>query len=159
MAWLILNFRGINKWYKQKELKNYLKTKNIKLAGIIKTRVKEHNMKRVSSHTAPGWEVLHNYTSATTWRIWLIWDPNYYTVTLIRVEAQVIHCLVKGIIGDQECLLTVVYGYNTIEQRKQLWDNLTKIEQGISKPWLLGGDFNSVLQLQNRLHGNPISLA
>ncbi|XP_070054817.1 uncharacterized protein LOC142179968 [Nicotiana tabacum] len=70
-------------------------------------------------------------------------------------EAQVVHCLVNGIIGDQECLLTVVYGYNTIEQRKQLWDNLIKIGHGANKPWILRGNFNYVLQLQDRINENP----
>lgn len=108
----------------------------------------------MSSHIAPGWQVLNNYISAA--KIWLIWDPNYYTVTLLRAEAKVSHCLVKGIIGDQECLLSVIYGYNTIEQRKQLQTD--RDWTGDLQPWLIGGDFNFVLHLQERLHGNPKSL-
>lgn len=49
--------------------------------------------------------------------------------------------------------MTVVYGYNTIEQRKLLWDNLTEVAQGITKPLLIDGDFNSILYTQDRLHG------
>ncbi|XP_070001898.1 uncharacterized protein [Nicotiana sylvestris] len=123
------------------------------------TRVKEHNMKKVCSHISPDWEILHNYICATNGRIWLIWDTRYYKVTLIRAEVQVVHCLVNGIIGDQECLLTVVYGYNTIQQRKQLWDNLIEIGHGVKKQWILGGDFKSILQLQDMINGNPVNLA
>lgn len=114
MTWLLWNVRGINKCYKRKELKNYLKIKNIKLAVIIETGVKEHKVKRVNCHIAPGWEILNNYNDAVNGRIWVIWDPNYYSVTLLKAEAQIIHCSVKDIMKDQECILSVVYGFNTI---------------------------------------------
>ncbi|XP_070020489.1 uncharacterized protein [Nicotiana sylvestris] len=61
--------------------------------------------------------------------------------------------------GDQKCILSVVYGFYTIERRKQLWESLTKIGRKISAPWPIGGDFNSVLQLQDRMRGNTISMA
>ncbi|XP_075101585.1 uncharacterized protein LOC142177025 [Nicotiana tabacum] len=34
-----------------------------------------------------------------------------------------------------------------------------EIGHGVNKPWVLGGDFNSVLQLQDRINGNPVNLA
>lgn len=74
---------------KQKELRNCLKTNNIKLAGIVETRVKKHNPSRISSHIAPGWDVMQNYSHAVNGWIWILWDSNYYTVTLIRTEAQI----------------------------------------------------------------------
>ncbi|XP_019236056.1 PREDICTED: uncharacterized protein LOC109216362 [Nicotiana attenuata] len=95
---------GVNKWYKQKELKNYLKINNIRLA-----------------------------------------------------EAQLIHCSVKGIADEIDCLVTVVYGYNTVEKIKYIWEQLEEIAQGIAKPWLTGGDFNSVLYSQDKLYENPIN--
>lgn len=41
-------------------------------------------------------------------------------------------------------MMTVVYGFNTIEQRKALWDGLNGIAQGINSPWLVCGDFNAL---------------
>lgn len=86
-------------------------------------------------------------------------DSNYYTVTLIGAEAQILHCSVKGVAGGIDYYLTIVYGYSTIEQRKLLWHNLTEAAQGISKPWLIAGDFNSILYTQDRLHGCTINIA
>nr|XP_016449430.1 PREDICTED: uncharacterized protein LOC107774419 [Nicotiana tabacum] len=130
---------GINKWYKRKELKNYLKTKNIKFAGMIETRVKEQKAKGVSHHIAPGWEILYNYNVAVNGRIWVIWDTSYYSVKLIKAEAHVIHCVVKDIRKDHEYAVSIVYGFNAVEKRKQLWENLIEIDQMTSIPWVIGG--------------------
>lgn len=159
MKWIIWNIRGINKWYKRKELKNYLKTKNIKLAGIIETRVKENKAREVSHHIAPGWEMINNYNAKVNGRIWVIWDSNYYTVKLIKAEVQVVHCTVTNARNDEEYAISIVYGYNRVEKRRQLWDNLKQIDQMTTIPWIIGGDFNVVLQLQDRKHGNPVTKA
>lgn len=42
MTWLIWNMRGINKRYKQKELRKYLQDNHIKIAGLVETKVKEN---------------------------------------------------------------------------------------------------------------------
>ncbi|XP_070056507.1 uncharacterized protein [Nicotiana tomentosiformis] len=34
-----------------------------------------------------------------------------------------------------------------------------EIGHGVNKPWVLGGDFKYVLQLQDRINGNPVNLA
>lgn len=62
-----------------------------------------------------------NYQEATNGRIWVSWDPNNYAVQMLRTEAQLIHCHVRSHTCTMNFLLTVVYGYNTIEQRIALW--------------------------------------
>ncbi|XP_070022230.1 uncharacterized protein [Nicotiana sylvestris] len=54
------------------------------------------------------------------------------------------------------CVVTVIYGYNTCEQRKYLWGTLKELAQGINMPWLIVGDFNAVLYPQDKLFGNPV---
>lgn len=72
MKWVMWNVPDINKRYKQKELKKYLHINKIRLAGLVETRVKEHNIKGVVQAIASGWGVLHNYEVATNGRIWLV---------------------------------------------------------------------------------------
>ncbi|XP_019238000.1 PREDICTED: uncharacterized protein LOC109218123 [Nicotiana attenuata] len=68
-----------------------------------------------------------------------------------------IHCQVKSRKGDIDCFLTVVYGYNGLEQRRSLWDNLQLLSLSIAVPWLIAGDFNTVLYPNDRLSCNPAS--
>lgn len=144
MTWLFWNVRGMNKRYNQKGIRQYLQIKHIKLAGLIETRVKENNVKRVLNNIHPGWGIITNHQHAANGRLWVIWDTNWYTITLIVMGAQYIHCQIKGRTNNVDCMMTVVYGFNTIEQRKAIWDDLNGIEQGINSPWLVCGDFNAL---------------
>lgn len=86
-----------------------------------------------------------------------MWNNIQYHVTLIKRGIQLIHCHIKGISKAFEVGLTVVYGFNSQEQRRSLWDNLVNIGQNTTLPWLLAGDFNDVLYPEDRLLGNPIA--
>ncbi|KAH0642121.1 hypothetical protein KY290_033725 [Solanum tuberosum] len=159
MSWIIWNVRRINKWYKQKELKLYLRNKHIKLAALLETRVKAHKAPRVLANVFPGWQSLNNYSWEINGRVWMVWDPNFYQVTHIRSTAQSVHCLINGITGTLSCLITVIYTFNSIENGKDQWAELTLIEPGVDRPWLIDGDFNAMLYSNDRLCGAPISLA
>lgn len=85
--WIFWNVRGVNKRYKQKELHNYIRNKSIKLADLMETRVKEHNSKRVIKAIVPDQGVITNYQYAQNGRLWVLWDPRWYTVTLLKAGA------------------------------------------------------------------------
>ncbi|XP_055814273.1 uncharacterized protein LOC129883684 [Solanum dulcamara] len=110
MATIATKNGGVNKRYKQKELKNYLHNNKINLAGLIETRVKEHNMKTIVKGIAPEWGILTNYNAATNGRIWLIWDEN--CTEKIFGRTQVLSSLAQGITlpwliaGDFNALLS-----------------------------------------------------
>ncbi|XP_070014564.1 uncharacterized protein [Nicotiana sylvestris] len=104
-----------------------------------------------------GWNYATNYQDASNKWIWFTWDSQWYNVTILSVAAQYIHYLVQDRVGIIDCAITAIYGYNTIEQRKQLWSGLKDIATGNTKPWLLCGDFNAVLHTNDRQMGNPIT--
>ncbi|KAH0652562.1 hypothetical protein KY289_030240 [Solanum tuberosum] len=52
------------------------------------------------------------------------------------------------------CYITVVYGYNTGDKRKELWTNLRDLAIGMTTPWLICGDFNALLYPEDRLYGD-----
>ncbi|XP_019262563.1 PREDICTED: uncharacterized protein LOC109240391 [Nicotiana attenuata] len=126
-------------------------------SGLIETRVKEHNSKKNGGNTVVTWQAYDNYQAATNGRIWLIWDSQWCEVSMVRAEAQILHHEVKSRIGDINCFLTIIYGFNAIEHRRSLWGQLKEVAVGINKPWLVTGDFNAVLTQEDRLFGNPIT--
>ncbi|XP_060212045.1 uncharacterized protein LOC132639621 [Lycium barbarum] len=128
-----------------------------RVVGLLETRVKEPKAQRIMQNLLPGYMSLHNYQIAANGRIWLFWDRKLYAVNLIKTGAQLIHCLLTNRQDGAEWLLTIVYAYNTIEQRKELWETLKEISQTCNKPWLVCGDFNNVLYTQDRIYGNPVT--
>ena len=69
MKWSFWNVRGMNKRYKQKEIKLLLQQNKASLAGLIETRVKEVNIKATFKAIAPGWRIIHNYKEVANGRI------------------------------------------------------------------------------------------
>ena len=47
--------RGMNKRYKQNEIKLFLQNNKVSLAGLIETRVREFNVKATIKGIAPRW--------------------------------------------------------------------------------------------------------
>ena len=50
---------------------------------------------------------------------------------------------------DVPWFLTVVYGSPQVGNRRELWDGLEGIVEVVSNPWPVGGDFNSMLRLED----------
>ncbi|XP_069143463.1 uncharacterized protein [Solanum lycopersicum] len=156
MKWLFWNMRGINKRYKQKEIKMLIQNK-VCLASLVETRVKNNKLSSVLRGIAPGWQVLHNYEDSANGRIWVIWNDNWYEVKKISSSAQMLHCQVNERSKGYQIMLTVVYGLNTAEQRKSLWKDLETLAQGITQSWLIVGDFNAVMYAKDRIVGVPVT--
>ncbi|XP_060214939.1 uncharacterized protein LOC132641863 [Lycium barbarum] len=50
----------------------------------------------------------------------------------------------------------MVYGSNSLEERKELWDGLLRLGATITTPWCICGDFKSPLSSEDRTGGNPV---
>ncbi|KAG5571297.1 hypothetical protein H5410_061063 [Solanum commersonii] len=107
----------------------------------------------------PVWNMIHNYTNAMNGRIWIVWDENVYQVEELTQGAQYLHCAVLSRDKKIDCCMTVVHGFNTIEQRRTLWSELRNLTTQCNKPWLVWGDFSALLQSQDRFYGAPVTRA
>ncbi|KZV46218.1 hypothetical protein F511_24771 [Dorcoceras hygrometricum] len=59
---------------------------------------------------------------------------------------QLLHMSVSCLISGRKFLLTCIYGLHSIQHRKPVWEQLRHIgQQQITLPWVVLGDFNSVL--------------
>ena len=100
--------------------------------------------------------MLNNYNSTANGRIWVSWNPNVLDVKPIASSAQAIHCEVVTLVSSECFNFVVVYAFNTLEQRKELW-NVIADASAHNSNLLIGGDFNNVLLVDDRLNGNPVT--
>ncbi|XP_075080184.1 uncharacterized protein LOC142165723 [Nicotiana tabacum] len=91
---------------------------------------------------SPNWGLQNNYHSASNGRIWMLWDTSIYILDKLREDTQLLHYQITMKSTGITCVLTVIYGYNTCEQMRTLWDALKEIAQGVTIPWLICGYFN-----------------
>ncbi|KAA3472382.1 reverse transcriptase [Gossypium australe] len=86
--------------------------------------------------------------------IWLFWDTNAVQVDVLKSHVQFIHVRIKQD-NDPDWLFTAVYASPNRQKRVDLWDELKMIAEGVDKPWLLAGDFNSIASINEKRGGAP----
>nr|XP_016498778.1 PREDICTED: uncharacterized protein LOC107817461 [Nicotiana tabacum] len=86
-----------------------------------------------------------------------MWNPNKLDFKLISMTNQVIHGAVKSSNIPVEFYFSAIYGQHTMEDRRSLWLHLRDIANGIQGPWLVMGDFNTILRPEDRVNGNVVT--
>ncbi|XP_070038219.1 uncharacterized protein [Nicotiana tomentosiformis] len=150
------NVRGMYKLYKQKELREFIKENKASVIAIIEHRVKEYKKGQVVHKIAPTWEWFSNTSPNNKGRIWLIWDPKYAAVKKISTHNQYIQAAISFSNTALTFYFTVIYGLHTVHDRKELWRKLREIEIRQQEPWLVMGDFNAILEVEDKVHGNMV---
>lgn len=87
-----------------------------------------------------------------------MWRPDIYQFRTLSKSAQAVTCEVHYLPQQTTIWVTFVYTYNQRGDRKDLWDYLVNQRVGSSTPWMVLGDFNSVLHLEDRIGRNPVTL-
>ncbi|XP_021759133.1 uncharacterized protein LOC110724042 [Chenopodium quinoa] len=100
------------------------------LFGLLKTKVKAVKFGDVFNRLGSDWSVCTNYP----------YHKGVHKATGVKFEC------------------TMVYGLNTAGARVQLWEQIVELSNKVSGPWILQGDFNNVLNLNDRI-GSIVSLA
>ncbi|XP_074314772.1 uncharacterized protein LOC141650377 [Silene latifolia] len=124
--------------------------------GIIKHRLveKETGIKSISGNKVRGnlgdqWATCTNSSLHKEGHIWLFWDHNSYEVDILDVKTQSIHTKVLDKISGAVFWFTVVYGFNKSAERDPLWDSLRSYHRLLNGPWLVAGDFNCIMAIQD----------
>ncbi|XP_074266519.1 uncharacterized protein LOC141589794 [Silene latifolia] len=73
-------------------------------------------------------------------RIWLLWDPSLYDVTVLDIQVQCIHSEVFDKARRNRFWFTVVYGLNKLAEREPLWASLRSYSARLTGPWMVTQD-------------------
>ncbi|XP_074300223.1 uncharacterized protein LOC141631456 [Silene latifolia] len=73
------------------------------------------------------WEGINNNNLHNGGRVWVIWDPQTFGVTLIQKTAQAITVSVTELAIGDTFNFTDVYGSNDDEERNELWEHLREM--------------------------------
>ncbi|KAL6565247.1 hypothetical protein OROGR_002198 [Orobanche gracilis] len=104
-----------------------------------------------------SWDCVDNYCSAVNGRVWVVWDTSQLHFQPIVTTDQAIHGYVNSNNGLFSAFITFIYGLNERDDRRSLWSNLRSIAGMVHEPWLILGDFNNVLNSEDRIGGTPVS--
>lgn len=82
-------------------------------------------------------------------RIVLAWKAGSFTLNIPKVTSQLIHCFIQPLSGAVGFYCSFIYAFKERAQRLELWSDLRSVFT--AEPWLLCGDFNSVMSTEERL--------
>ncbi|KAE8680042.1 hypothetical protein F3Y22_tig00111392pilonHSYRG00178 [Hibiscus syriacus] len=85
--------------------------------------------------------------------IWILWKDGL-DVEILTISNQFIHGRCWSDNENRWLYFTAIYASPQVEKRKLIWKHLTELMPGENEAWLLGGDFNSILRLDEREGGS-----
>ncbi|XP_018473666.2 uncharacterized protein LOC108844879 [Raphanus sativus] len=95
------------------------------------------------TRTVVGW--------STGGRIVVVWDPSV-SVFVYSSSAQAVTCGIFIMAENVHFTVTFVYGFNEVEARKSLWNELSLMNRTTPvsySPWSVVGDFNQIIRVSN----------
>ncbi|XP_062104024.1 uncharacterized protein LOC133815172 [Humulus lupulus] len=147
------NVRGMNKRDKQNAILSICKENKVGFGALFETKVKHEKIHEVFENNFHNWDYFSS--PITSGRILVFWQEKFVTVDILLEDPQLVHCKIR-VSGHQKLFFaTVVYGSNSMGERKKLWDKLASIGQ-LNYPWIIFGDFNAMFSYQDRNGGRQI---
>ncbi|XP_059626612.1 uncharacterized protein LOC132269441 [Cornus florida] len=152
MNWAAWNIRGLNSTLKQIEIRCLIRESKLSLIAILETKVCSDNMQSIHHFIAPQWQIKCNYLSSILGRVWVLWDPQKVSMLRAVEHGQVINCEIELINLKKKVLASFIYAANTAVDRKSLWRSLNSFSLSC-EPWILMGDFNVLLHVNDSFGG------
>lgn len=149
------NIRVFNMPHKHMEVSEFVRRHGIDIVGLLDTRVQYSKMLQVMNNCLPRWEIETNYSLCSTGKIWVCWQGGFDRVACVNKDEQQITLEFTKINGDRFCV-TMVYASTNMVMRRELRNALIAIEGSMTVQWVVIGDFNLILNLQERVGGPDI---
>ncbi|KAL2904673.1 Tetratricopeptide repeat protein 23-like [Bienertia sinuspersici] len=145
------NVRGANQVEKMMAIKHFLAKQQAGLVTLLETKVKAPNLGVLYRIIFDGWCFTSNSQHHHNGRIIVARNPNSFTVGIQHMIDQLVQCVVNPNGGGPEFYTTFSYAHNDAGAREKLWKDLEQLYSKMTRPWLLMGDFNCVINLEERL--------
>lgn len=138
------NIRGFNMPLKHLRMQNFLRSRNVDVMAILESKLDTNSAKNILDWKFAGWNSVHNLDSHHAGRIILLLNDKV-DLSVKYSTTQLIHCSIGCKISGKTFQASFVYGLHSIIARRSLWISLNHIGNSMDSPWLLLGDFNSIL--------------
>ncbi|XP_061348942.1 uncharacterized protein LOC133294302 [Gastrolobium bilobum] len=88
--------------------------------------------------------------------VWLLWDEKKVKLDVLQTHHQFVHTRVHYLDSLKTDFITFIYGNPRRLERRILREELISISLLVDIPWLLMGDFNSILSCSEKIGGKEI---
>lgn len=103
------------------------------------------------ANTDNKWKYSHNISNSQKSGILIMWDTSHWSNIILHTNDQFISCILHNASGVS-ILCTTVYAFNSEALRIDLLNYLTEQSIFFKLPWIVAGDFNSILSSKDRIN-------
>ncbi|XP_062118307.1 uncharacterized protein LOC133831920 [Humulus lupulus] len=122
--------------------------------AFLETKLRGNKIEEMMRSVFVGWDCFNS--PVVEGRILMVWKTSQVSLSILQEVEQYVHCCVKIKGITQKFCLSLVYGRNSVEERKSLWTQLSSLEFPVH-PWLEVGDFNAVFDYDDQIGGHPVT--
>lgn len=120
------NITELNVASKHTKIRKVFFDYHLSLSCIVETKALLYNVARAKSLCIPNWGLIHNNPTNDVGYIWIMWDPEVFDMQVLKLNTQYVNCLVTVRSTQKVFAVIGVYGFNTREERWDLWMDLRK---------------------------------
>lgn len=107
--------------------------------------MQSNNSSSVSATISGRLQWIFNYQHHYLGRIWVGWDPVFWSVKLLFSSAQMITCDILRNNSTEHFVASFVYAFNDYIDRRVLWSEISQVKTAVTGlPWCILGDFNVI---------------
>lgn len=151
MNCLFWNCRGANKPNFRRSIRYILKKFNTDILALFETHAGGDKAMRICQSL--GFDNFFRIDAVgQSGGIWLLWRDQACAITVLGSSDQYIHARV--VFGTELIHIIAVYAAPTVSRRSGLWGQLKAVLENVDEPVLVGGDFNTIVRLDERTCGN-----
>lgn len=147
------NVRGMNTADKQRNISHFVHKHKLGFVELLETKLHSHKISTCYNKLFPTWRSINNSDQHPRGRIWILWQESEFEVNALMSDAHFIQLELVCKSTQGRFALTVVYAPNELAERYALWDRLCTLSRSVLGPWLVMGDFNNVLTVEERIGG------
>ena len=155
MKIIIWNSRGTLKPNFQIYIRDLVQNHDPAIMVIMETKLSGVKAK-VITNRLPFDGAIHTKTIGYAGGLWLLWNSDRVEVKALANTEQEIHVEVKVRPSNFTWILFAIYASPKCEERRILWENLTKVADLHNMPWIMASDFNEPLIEEDKYGGRGV---
>ncbi|KAL5710709.1 hypothetical protein ACHQM5_021240 [Ranunculus cassubicifolius] len=149
MCW---NCRGMGSPSAIQQLKGLAREINPDIICLVETLVKEEKIKKLQKSLGFCNGIIVNPIGRSGGIAVLYKDG--ITMEPLHASNHIISGKFSNYLTNTTWIMSLVYGHPVTSKRKELWDFIENFGANLSDPWVLWGDFNSILSYSEKQGGN-----
>lgn len=137
------NCRGLSSRDTLARISRIIRHENISIFCLVETRANSNRISRFCSNLTRSWDWAAILADGFSGGILVCWKKGLGLVTPIVFSRRILHIVISSSFFNK-VIISVVYNSCRFTSQCNVWNELSKISF-INLPWLIIGDFNSIL--------------